>query len=62
MFSLATGRPIKTVITDTIAYHQKNVIRDTEQLMSVLPEMNVDLTTYNESDVRSLIAQYPKTL
>ena len=56
------GAAVKTVITDTISYHPKSVIRNTEQLMTVLPEMNVDISTYLDSDVKCYIDQLPRPL
>ena len=56
------GCAIKQVITDTIAYHPMSVIRNTEQLMAVLPEMCVELSTYENCDVKTFIDQYPTPL
>ena len=39
------GSAVKRVITDTIAYHHKSVIRNTEQLMAILPAMSVEVST-----------------
>ena len=56
------GAAVKRVIADTIAYHPTSIIRNTEQLMAVLPEMNVDISTYQDTDVKIYMKQLPRPL
>ena len=37
------GAAIKTTVKDTISYHPEAVIRNTEQLMHYLPDLNIVL-------------------
>ena len=56
------GAAVKRVITDTIAYNPMSVIRNTEQLMAKLPQINVEVSSYVESDVKRYISLYPTPL
>ena len=56
------GAAVKNVIKDTIAYNPMSVIRNTEQLMAKLPDMNVEVSTYNENIVKKYASLYPTPL
>ena len=56
------GAAVKRVVSDTIAYNPKSVIRNTDQLMAKLPIMNVEVSTYSEKDVRKYVNLIPTPL
>ena len=56
------GSAVKRVVTDTISYNPNSVIRNTSQLMPLLPKMNVEIFTYKDKDVRVYVGMIPSPL
>ena len=42
---------IKAAVKDTISYHPEAVIRNTEQLMHYLHDLNICIATYSNEEV-----------
>ena len=56
------GAAIKTAVKDTISYHPEAVIKNTEQLVHYLPDLNICIAKYNDEEVIQIKETFPQSL